>query len=168
MIASLHARLGAVGLAAQFDFSATPRQSDGSLFTWTIYDYPLKQAIIDRVVKRPLRGVAQGIDEVQSDKASVRYEAYLVAAVERSKEYHQPGEAEEEANLCLMLYDTASADDVATWMRAKFPADFAGDKLLVIHTDKGGEIRKKDFDVARKVAREVDEESSPVKASSRC
>jgi type III restriction enzyme len=33
------------GLSAQLDFSATPRYSKGSLFTWTVYDYPLKQAI---------------------------------------------------------------------------------------------------------------------------
>jgi type III restriction enzyme len=51
---------------------------------------------------------------------------------------------------------------VAGWLRARFPADFAGDKLLIIHTDRGGEISKKDLDLARKVAREVDEETSPV------
>jgi type III restriction enzyme len=71
------------------DFSATPRQQDGSLFTWTVFDYPLKQAIVDNVTKRPLKGVAHGITEVQSDKASVRYEAYLVAAVERWLEYKE-------------------------------------------------------------------------------
>ena len=163
VIATLHARLGTNGLTAQLDFSATPRQSDGSLFTWTIYDYPLKQAILDRVVKRPLRGVAQGITEVPSDTASVRFEAYLVAAVERWKEYQTSLEKlAKKPILFLMLYDTHSADDVATWLRAKFPADFAGDKLLVIHTDKGGEISKKDLDAARQVAREVDAESSPV------
>ena len=165
VIANLHARLAqrGGGLAAQLDLSATPRQPDGTLFTWTIYDYPLKQAIIDRVVKRPLRGVAQGIAEVPSDKASVRFEAYLVAAVERWREYQESLEKlKKKPILFLMLYDTASADDVAVWLRTKFPADFAGDKLLVIHTDKGGEISKKDLDVARKVAREVDEETSPV------
>jgi type III restriction enzyme len=163
VIANLHTRLGAHGLAAQLDVSATPRQPDGTLFTWTVYDYPLKQAILDRVVKRPLRGVAQGIAEVQSDKASVRYEAYLVAAVERWKEYQADlHKLKKKPILFLMLYDTASADDVAAWLRGKYPADFAGDKLLVIHTDKGGEISKKDLDMARKVAREVDEETSPV------
>ncbi len=163
VIAHLHDRLGDRGLAGQLDFSATPRQADGTLFTWTIYDYPLKQAILDRVVKRPLRGVAQGIAEVPSDKASVRFEAYLVAAVERWKEYQTSLEKlKKKPILFLMLYDTASADDVAGWLRARYPADFAADKLLVIHTDKGGEISKKDLDVARKVAREVDEETSPV------
>lgn len=163
VIADLHQRLGDQGLAAQLDFSATPRQPDGSLFTWTIYDYPLKQAIIDRIVKRPLKGVAQGITEVQSDNAAVRYEAYLVAAVERWKEYRTLLDPlNKKPILFLMLYDTASADDVAAWLRKKYVADFAGDKLLVIHTDKGGEISKKDLDAARKVAREVDEEKSPV------
>jgi type III restriction enzyme len=33
------------GLAAQLDFTATPRHSKGQLFSWTVYDYPLKQAI---------------------------------------------------------------------------------------------------------------------------
>jgi type III restriction enzyme len=163
VIVNLHERLGERGLAAQLDLSATPRQSDGSLFMWTIYDYPLKQAILDRVVKRPLRGVAQGISEIPSDKASVRFEAYLVAAVERWKEYVQQLETlKKKPILFLMLYDTASADDVAGWLRARFPSDFAGDKLLVIHTDKGGEISKKDLDIARTAAREVDEETSPV------
>ena len=163
VITRLHAQLGECGLAAQLDFSATPRQADGSLFTWTIYDFPLKQAILERIVKRPLKGVAQGITEVQSNNAAVRYEPYLVASVERWKEYEtQLDPFKKKPILFLMLYDTTSADEVAHWLRTKYPKDFAGDKLLVIHTDKSGEISKKDLDAARKVAREVDEEKSPV------
>ena len=64
------------GLAGQFDFTATPRHSKGQLFSWTVFDYPLKQAILDNVVKRPLKGIAQGITEARSDIASTRYEAY--------------------------------------------------------------------------------------------
>ena len=67
----------------QLDVSATPRYSKGSLFTWTVFDYPLKQAILDNVTKRPLKGIAQGIKEVPSDIASVRYQSYLTAGVER-------------------------------------------------------------------------------------
>jgi type III restriction enzyme len=163
VIARLHERLGERGIAAQFDVSATPRQADGSLFTWTIYDYPLKQAILDSVVKRPLKGVAQGITEVQSDNAAVRYEGYLVAAVERWKEYETQLEPlKRKPILFLMLYDTTSADEVAHWLRTKYPKDFSGDKLLIIHTKKNGEISEKDLEIARKVARDVDEERSPV------
>jgi len=46
-------------LSAQLDFSATPRYSKGSLFAWTIFDYPLKQAILDRIVKRPIKGISK-------------------------------------------------------------------------------------------------------------
>src|SRR5262245_65249838 len=76
-------------LAAQFDFTATPRHSKGQLFSWTVFDYPLKQAILDNVVKRPLKGIAKDIQEQRSDIASVRYQAYLAAGVERWKEYRE-------------------------------------------------------------------------------
>ncbi len=79
----LHAPAG----VTQLDVSATPRYSKGSLFTWTVFDYPLKQAILDHVTKRPIKGVAQGVREAPSDIASVRYQAYLTAGVERWREY---------------------------------------------------------------------------------
>ena len=44
------------GVLGQLDFSATPRYQKGGLFTWTVFDYPLKQAIIDNVVKQPDEG----------------------------------------------------------------------------------------------------------------
>jgi type III restriction enzyme len=47
----------------QLDMTAPPRYSKGSLFTWTVYDYPLKQAILGNVVKRPLKGVAKGLGD---------------------------------------------------------------------------------------------------------
>lgn len=163
VISDLHIKLGRRGITAQLDFSATPRQPDGSLFTWTIYDYPLKQAIVDAVVKRPIKGVAQGISEAHSDSASVRYEAYLVAAVERWLEYREQLEPlNKKPVLFLMLNDTESADNVAEWMRRKFPQHFSGDKLLVIHTNKSGEISKADLDKARRAARDVDSGGSAV------
>jgi len=70
-------------LAAQFDFTATPRHSKGQLFSWTVFDYPLKQAILDNVVKRPLKGIAKGIHEPKSDYASIHYQHILTAGVER-------------------------------------------------------------------------------------
>ena len=85
-IRRLHAAVPG-GLAGQFDFTATPRHTKGQLFSWTVYDYPLKQAILDGIVKRPLKGVAKGIAEQPSQMASTRYQAYLAAGVERWKEY---------------------------------------------------------------------------------
>ena len=151
-------------LAAQLDFSATPRYSKSSLFAWTVFDYPLKQAILDRIVKRPVKGIAQ-IEEAKSNVASVRYSGFLAAGVERWKEYSQQlNPLKKKPILFIMMNDTDEADDIGDWLRVKYPAQFGGDKTLIIHTDRSGEVSKKDLDLARKVARDVDHESSPVNA----
>ncbi len=151
------------GLAAQFDFTATPRHSKGQLFSWTVYDYPLKQAIIDNVVKRPLKGIATGITEQRSDIASTRYQAYLTAGVERWKEYRdQLQRYGKKPVLFVMMNDTADADDVADWLQKKFPSEFGGEQLVTIHTKKSGEISETDLEKARKLSREADDEKSPV------
>lgn len=149
----------------QLDVTATPRHSKGALFSWTIYDYPLKQAIIDNIVKRPMKGVAVGIAEAPSDIASVKYEAYLTAGVARWKEYReQLTPLGKKPLLFVMMNDMTEADEVGHYLRTKYPSEFTGDKLLVIHTDRSGEVSGKDLDEARKTAREVDEATSPVNA----
>ena len=92
VIRKLH---GKTPLTAQLDFSATPRFQKGAIFPWTIFDYPLKQAIIDGIVKRPMKGIAK-VTEAKSDHASVKYRAYLTAGVERWREYARTTEAPQE------------------------------------------------------------------------
>jgi type III restriction enzyme len=162
VIRRVHGEL-APGLTAQLDFTATPRHSKGALFTWTVYDYPLKQAIIDNIVKRPMKGIAVGIQEGRSNIASTRYAPYLAAGVERWREYReQLAPLNKKPILFVMMNDTTEADDVGDYLRAKYPEEFGGEKLLVIHTDKTGEVSKRDLDKARVVAREVDRVDSPV------
>jgi len=159
------------GLVTQLDFSATPRYQKGDLFTWTVYDYPLKQEIIDGVVKRPMKGIMAGLDETLSDVASVKYQGYITAGVERWREYReQLKPLGKKPVLSIMLNSTAEADDVGDYLRVKYPAEFgatdSGDaQLLVIHTDRSGEVSKKDLNAARDVARRLDEGDSPVTPS---
>ena len=54
----------------------------GELFAWTVFDYPLKQAILDGIVKRPIKGISK-IEEAKSDIANVRYQGFLTAGVQR-------------------------------------------------------------------------------------
>lgn len=151
-------------LAAQLDFSATPRFTQGAIFPWTIFDYPLKQAILDGIVKRPMKGIAK-VTEAKSDYASVRYKAYLTAAVERWREYREQLKLlKRKPVLFVMLNDTSEADDVAVWLREQYPAEFGGDKTQVIHTDKSGEVSKKELDEARKAVHDVDDMDSPINA----
>lgn len=158
------------GLVVQLDFSATPRYAKGGLFTWTVYDYPLKQAIIDNVVKRPMKGITAGIREQPSDVASARYRAYLTAGVERWREYRELlAPLGKKPVLFVMLNSTAEADDVGDYLRTKYPSEFGPDsqgqnQLLIIHTDRSGEVSKKDLGAAREIARRVDEGDSPVNA----
>ena len=49
-------------------------------------------------------------------------------------------------------------------LREKYPAEFGGDKTQVIHTDKSGEVSKKELDEARKAVHDVDETESPINA----
>ncbi len=151
-------------LSAQLDFSATPRYSKGALFAWTISDYPLKQAIIDSVVKRPIKGVSH-IEETKSDMVTVRYEAFLIAGVERWKEYsEQLKPLNQKPILFIMMNSTKEADEVADWLRDKDQACFSGDKTLVIHTNTSGDVSKKDLDIAREASKRVDLPESPVNA----
>ena len=147
----------------QLDLSATPRYSKGSLFTWTVFDYPLKQAILDNVTKRPIKGIAKRIKEIPSDIASVRYQAYLTAGVERWREYRdQLAPLERRPVLFVMMNKTREADEVADYLRTKYPGEFAGDKLLVIHINRQGDVSKRDLDVARRAAQEIDYGKSPI------
>jgi len=161
VIARLHAK---TPLTMQLDLSATPRLDNGTLFPWTISDYPLKQAILDRIVKRPMRGIAH-VTEAKSEHASIRYEGYLVAGVERWKEYRdQLDPLSKKPVLFVMLTNTDEADDVGDWLRKKYPRLLGGDKTLVIHTNTKGEITEADLNTARRLAREVDSDQSEVGA----
>jgi type III restriction enzyme len=163
IIRDLHAK---TPLAAQLDFSATPRhQKTGTLFAWTISDYPLKQAIVDNIVKRPMKGIAS-IQEARSDVASIKYEGFLVAGVERWREYReQLAPLGKKPVLFVMMNSTAEANEIADFLRRKYPGDLGGEKLQVIHTDLKGEITNKaELEKARKAAREVDQANSPVNA----
>jgi type III restriction enzyme len=151
-------------IAAQLDFSATPRYSKGSLFAWTVSDYPLKQAILDQIIKRPIKGISK-IEEARIDIASKKYEGFLVAGVERWREYNGVlTPLNKKPILFIMMNDTSEADDVGEWLQTKYPQEFGGNKTLIIHTDKSGEVSKTDLDKARRLAREVDAGSNPVNA----
>src|SRR5208282_2773305 len=91
------------------------------------------------------------------------YQAYLTAGVERWKEYRdQLKTFGKKPVLFVMMNDTEDADDVGDWLQKKYPSEFGGEKLLIIHTDKSGEVSKRDLDKARKISREIDDEKSPV------
>lgn len=158
------------GVAGQLDFTATPRFQDGTLFPWTVYDYPLRKAIDDGIVKRPMKGVVQ-FEPQASDDAGVRYAGHLTAAVERWREYR--GQLEPSGKrpiLFIMLTNTTEVDETVAWLRAKYPDEFAGEQCLPIHVnlrgddDEGSGINQRDLAKAREFVDQVDDGTSPVNA----
>ena len=163
-IARLH-ELG--GVAAQLDFSATPRNNQGRIFPETVVDYPLAQAIEDGIVKRPVIGeIRGGAAEAVSDNAAVRYRQRLLTGVEKWREFTAAlAPAGKRPLLFVMAEDTTSADQIADYLGTL--RDLAG-RVLTIHvnlTGRGkGEVRASELEDARRWAREVDRDDSPYSA----
>ena len=164
-IRGLRERIGGDKFMAQLDFSATPRFGGGELFPWVIYDYPLRQAIEDGIVKQPIRGEILDAGEVASDDAAVRYGAYITAAVNRWREYRDQLEPlGKKPVLFVMMERSLDADAVGEHLRNFYPNDFAGDKLQVIHIGRDGEVSNRDLQRARDVVKSIDSDDSKVNA----
>ncbi len=74
------------GLSLWLDFSATPKDQNGTYFPWIVCDYPLAQAVEDRIVKAPLivsQVKRKDPDNVTRKNVIDAYGEWLVAALTR-------------------------------------------------------------------------------------
>lgn len=160
------------GLALQLDVTATPKKKDGSIFVQTISDYPLVEAIHQRVVKNPVvpDEASRGkLKPNQSTLFSEKYRDYINLGVEEwRKTYKQLEPTGKKSLLFIMTDDTKNCDEVAEYLETSF-ADLKG-AVLVIHTNQSGEIsestsgkKKEELDQLRKQANNIDSWDSPYK-----
>lgn len=164
-------RLKGAKLSAQFDVTATPRHDNGSIFVQTISDYPLVEAIRQRVVKTPVLPDAASrakLQERHSDKVTERYEDYLHLGV---LEWRKLGERVRASGkkpvLFVMTEDTKTASEVGEWLSARY--DDLRDAVLIIHTKSNGEISEtkasqEKLDELRAASRDIDKGTSRFKA----
>lgn len=153
----------AEGVAAQLDFSATPRDQTGAPFREIVVDYPLAQAVEDGIVKVPIIGEIGGPVELPATNAAERYRQWIEAGVARWRKFKEELEkADKRPILFVMAEDTQSADEIGDYLRLL--PEFKGDRTLVIHTDRRGDIQKKELEKARQAAREVDSDQSDINA----
>ena len=161
------------GLGAWLDFSATPKDQNGMYFPWTVVDYPLAQAVEDRIVKAPIivTGEAdrnQPIEDpegVTRDNVAEKYGYWLQAAVRRWKQHRKVYKRLGiRPVLFIMAEKNVYADALgeSLWKTKGF--GFRKSEVLVIHTDTTGEIRKGDLEKARQAARDIDQADSGIKA----
>jgi len=160
------------GLSLQLDVTATPKKNDGSIFVQTISDYPLVEAIHQRIVKNPVvpDGASRGkLKENQSALFSEKYRDYINLGIEEwRKAYKALEPAGKKSILFIMTDDTKNCDEVAQYIETSF-AELKG-AVLTIHTNKSGEIsenvsgrNKDELEVLRKQANNIDSWESPFK-----
>jgi len=165
-LSSLHASIPG-GLAMWLDFSATPKDQNGSYFPWIVCDYPLAQAVEDRIVKAPL--IVHRVeheDPVKVTRESVieAYGDWLLAALSRLREHEKSYEPlGTRPVLFIMAEKNVFADEIGAWLVGNPDTGLAKAEVRVIHTTTAGEVREGDLDEARTAVREIDEASSPIR-----
>jgi type III restriction enzyme len=159
-------------LSIQIDLTATPKKNDGSIFVQTISDYPLVEAIHQRVVKNPVvpdSASRSKLKENQSTLFSEKYRDYINLGIEEwQKVYDQLKPMGKKSILFIMTDDTKNCDEVAEYIETNFK-NLKG-AVLTIHTNKSGEIsetvsgkNKEELELLRKQANEIDSWESPFK-----
>jgi type III restriction enzyme len=157
------------GLSLLFDLTATPKDQNGTYFPWIITDYPLAQAIEDKIVKTPL--IVHQSDKTSPDNRQITnaynaYNEWIQIALNRYKEhwdcyYKNLGQ---KPVLFIMAEDTKQANQIAEGIQG-----LAGfnkkDQVLVIHTKNNGELstNQKELEALREQARLIDDTKSTVK-----
>lgn len=159
------------GLSAQFDLTATPKHNNGAIFVQTISDFPLVEAIAQGIVKTPVLPDAASRARLtvrQSDDFVEQFQDHLyLGVIEWRRSYDELAKAGKKSVLFVMTTDTANCDRVADWLQERHP-DLKG-KVLVIHTNRSGDIAesgsskaaKAELEELRKQSREIDSWDSP-------
>jgi type III restriction enzyme len=166
---TLHRSL-ARGLDLWLDFSATPKFQSGVYFPWIVCDYPLAQAVEDRIVKSPV--ILHMVDRADPDAVTRtnvidKYRDWLVAGVARLREHQKHFKAvDAKPVLFVMCESIQHADRIGEWLCHRSGGKLKRDEVLVIHTKNNGElpVDEKKLDELRRLVREIDEPHSPVKA----
>ncbi len=161
------------GFCAWLDFSATPKDQNGMYFPWTVVDYPLAQAVEDKIVKAPLIVTKEDDpnqptgdpDGVTKENVAEKYGYWLQAAVQRWQEHWAVyKQLNTRPVLFIMAEKNVYADALGEYLWKTPAFGFKESEVLVIHTDNTGEVRKGDLDKARQAARDIDKAESKIKA----
>ena len=161
------------GLCAWLDFSATPKDQSGMYFPWTVVDYPLAQAVEDKIVKAPLivtqeddpNQPIQDPDDITQKNVVEKYGYWLQAAVQRWKEHWAVyKQLNTRPVLFVMAEKNVYADALGEYLWKTEEFGFKQSEVLVIHTDSTGEVRGGDLEKARQAARDIDKAESKIKA----
>ena len=131
------------GVIAQLDFSATPKDNQGALFSHIICDTPLGEAVDGGIVKTPIIGKAKELQRIHDDDAAIRHHDHLLLGYKRwlesKKEWEKSGVT---PLMFVMCEDTDSANQITDTLNkdGKF-AELHG-KVINLHTRLQGKMKK--------------------------
>lgn len=158
------------GLTMWLDFSATPKTPNNTYYPWIICDYPLAQAVEDRIVKVPI--IVHGVNKndptgINKTNVVVKYGAWIKAALVRWKEHFDTfKKVKKKSVLFIMAEKNDYADRIAEAVKKISDSNKLGikkDEILVIHTDSSGDIKKSDLESLRDDARDIDKPENRIK-----
>jgi type III restriction enzyme len=158
-----------------YDLSATPKNQSGHYFPWIISDYPLVQAIEDRIVKIPLlvqpTNRAQLEDPTSANaKANAfdEYSPWIRLAMDRYDHHERDFQQIDLPNkpkpvLFIMCNDITQATNIHTGILQHYAKNFKADEILLVHSDRNGDISEKDEGELREIAQTIDQPNSKIK-----
>jgi len=163
------------GINLWLDFSATPKTQSGTYYPWIIVDYPLAQAVEDRIVKAPL--IVHRIDKkdpenITKNNVIQKYGDWITAALKRWREHYEVySKVGKKPVLFIMAEKNEYADRIVEWIRKRKDLGFKRpeEEVMVIHVKSKGEgeteikITEKDLPILRDLARKIDEPDNKVK-----
>jgi type III restriction enzyme len=160
------------GLALWLDFSATPRDQNRIHYAWTLCDYPLAQAVEDRIVKAPIIVTKEDDpkqppepEEINKDNVTEKYGYWIHAAVQRWQEHYRTyKKLKSKPVLFIMAEKNVFADAIGKYLVETPEFKLRPSEVKVIHTDSEGEITKKDLEEARMLVRDIDQPGNRIKA----
>jgi len=153
------------GINMELDFTATPKNKTGALFPWIIVDFSLKEAIEMNIVKLPLKGLVKDAEDIPSTKADEKYRAWIDAGIRRWREYKDKLKPlSKKPVIFFQCPKNEDADEIFGYVNS---IPDLKNKVLLIHTDSTGEIKKADLPGAREFAKTIDDpdpEKNPYEA----
>ncbi|MBL0058524.1 MAG: DEAD/DEAH box helicase family protein [Elusimicrobia bacterium] len=161
------------GLGLWLDFSATPKDQNGMYFPWTVCDYPLAQAVEDRIVKAPIivtkeddpKQPKDDPDHITKDNVAEKYGYWLRAAVQRWKDHWSVYKMlDTKPVLFIMAEKNVYADALGEYLWKTKEFGFKESEVSVIHTDSTGEITQASLEKARELVRDIDKPDNQIKA----
>lgn len=133
---------GNEGICLQLDFSATPKHTDGKLFSHIVCDFPLGEAVDAGIVKVPVLGESEDIQEHgdKSAPAHERFETHLKLGYQAYQRAFEEWHRVRKPVLFVMTEDAEAANDIAGYLDSdEFP--LLKGRVLNIHTRLKGGIR---------------------------